>query len=214
MRFLFTVLFLFLVSITGFAQDNYDVDLIPANLRNRANACIRNEETTIDMRSPDNVMLNVKKAITVFNQNGEDEARLVLYYDKNISIKGIKGEVYNSVGKPTNKFSQNDFADMSAADGFSLFVDSRVKHYLPSVNQYPYTVVYNYEIRNKQNLIIPDWSPKPADDVSVEKSTYTFICKPTDQVRIKTQNYSGTPEILTDEKQKKNNLESKQYPGC
>lgn len=203
MRLLFTVFSSLLVSVACFAQDNYDVDLIPANLRTRANACIRNEETTIDMRSPDNVMLNVKKAITVFNQNGEDEARLVLYYDKNISIKGIKGEVYNSLGKLTNKFSQNDFADMSAADGFSLFVDSRVKHYLPSVNEYPYTVVYNYEIRNKQNLIIPDWTPKPADDVSVEKSTYTFICKPADQVRIKTQNYSGTPEVLTDEKQKK-----------
>lgn len=203
MRSLFTVFSLLLISVTGFAQDNYDADLIPSNLRNRANACIRNEETTIDMRSSDNVILNVKKAITVFNQNGEDEARLVIYYDKNISIKSIKGEVYNSVGKLTNKFSQNDFSDMSAADGFSLFVDSRVKHYLPSVNQYPYTLVYNYEIRNKQNLIIPDWSPKPADDVSVEKSTYTFICKPTDQVRIKTHNYSGTPEVLTDEKQKK-----------
>jgi transglutaminase-like putative cysteine protease len=203
MRFLFTTVFLLFISLIGFAQDNYDVDLIPANLRNRANACIRNEETTIDMRSPDNVMLNVKKAITVFNQNGEDEARLVIYYDKNISIKAIKGEVYNSVGKLINKFSQNDFADMSAADGFSLFVDSRVKHYLPSVNQYPYTLVYNYEIRNKQNLIIPDWNPKLADDVSVEKSSYTFICKPTDQIRIKTQNYNGAPEVTTDEKQKK-----------
>ncbi|WP_406826657.1 DUF3857 domain-containing transglutaminase family protein [Pedobacter sp. KACC 23697] len=203
MKFLFTCLSLFLVAVTGFAQNNYDIDLIPPNLRNRANACIRNQETTVDMRSPDNVILNVKKAITVFNQNGEDEARLVIYYDKNISIKSIKGEVYNSVGKLTHKFSQNDFSDMSAADGFSLFVDSRLKHYLPSINEYPYTLVYNYEVRNKQNLIIPDWTPKPADDVSVEKSTYTFICKPTDRVRIKTQNYNGTPEVITDEKLKK-----------
>lgn len=203
MKFLFAYVFSIFITVTAFAQDNYDVDLIPSNLRNRANACIRNEETIIDMRAPDNVMLSVKKAITVFNQNGEDEARLVVFYDKNISIKSIKGEVYNSVGKLTNKFSQNDFADMSAADGFSLFVDSRLKHYLPSVNQYPYTIVYNYEIRNKQNLIIPDWTPKPADDVSVEKSSYTFISKPTDQIRIKTQNYSGTPEVVTDEKQKK-----------
>ncbi|WP_293788037.1 DUF3857 domain-containing transglutaminase family protein [uncultured Pedobacter sp.] len=203
MRFLYIILCLFLGSVASFAQDNYDVDLIPSNLRYRANACIRNEETIVDMRSPDNVMLNVKKAITVFNQNGEDEARLVLFYDKNISIKSIKGEVYNSVGKLTHKFSQNDFSDMSAADGFSLFVDSRVKHYLPSINEYPYTLVYHYEIRNKQNLIIPDWTPKPADDVSVEKSTYTFICKPTDEIRIKSQNYNGNPEILTDEKQKK-----------
>ena len=203
MKFSVTLCVLLLTSIIGFAQENYDTDLVPANLRNRANACIRNEETTIDMRSPDNVMMNVKKAITVFNQNGENEARLVIYYDKNISIKSIKGEVYNTVGKLISKFTQNDFNDMSAADGFSLFVDSRVKHYLPSVNQYPYTVVYNYEIRNKQNLIIPDWTPKPANDVSVEKSTYTFICKPADQVRIKTQQYTGTPEVVTDEKQKK-----------
>ncbi|KIA95912.1 hypothetical protein OC25_05015 [Pedobacter kyungheensis] len=203
MRTLFAFFLLLATSLNVFSQDNYDADLVPATLRNRANACIRNEETTIDMRSPDNVMMSVKKAITVFNENGEDEARLVVFYDKNISIKSIKGEVYNAVGKLTGKFTQNDFTDASAADGFSLFVDSRVKHYLPSVSQYPYTVVYNYEIRNKQNLLIPDWTPKPANDVSVEKSSYTFISKPTDQVRIKTQNYTGEPEVLTDEKQKK-----------
>ena len=93
MKTLFAFSLLLLTSLTGFSQDNYDADLVPANLRSRANACIRNEETTIDMRSPDNVMMTVKKAITVFNENGEDEARLVVFYDKNISIKSIKGEV-------------------------------------------------------------------------------------------------------------------------
>lgn len=203
MRFIIALAALSFSYLFGFAQDNYDVDLIPSNLKSRANACIRNEETVIDMRSPENVMLTVKKAITVFSENGENDARLVLFYDKNTSIKNIKGEVYNAVGKIISKFSQNDFADVSAADGFSLFVDSRVKHYLPSVNQYPYTIVYNYEIRYKQNLIIPDWNPKTANDVSVEKSTYTFICKPTDQIRIKTQSYNGKPIETLDEKQKK-----------
>ena len=179
----------------AFSQDNYDVDLISGTLKNRANSCIRNEEILVDMRSPENVLLTVKKAITVFNENGEDEARLVLNYDKNTAIKTIKGEVYNAVGKAISKFTQNDFSDVSAADGFSLFVDSRVKHYLPNVNQYPYTIVYNYEIRNKQNLIIPRWVPKPGDDVSVEKSSYTFICKPTDEVRIKSVNYAMKPEV-------------------
>jgi hypothetical protein len=202
MKYLFTLILLS-ISLSAFCQDNYDIDLIPSPLRNRANSCIRNEERTVDMRSPDNVTITTKKAITVFNENGEDEARLVLHYDKNTSIKTIKGEVYNSVGKVINKFSQSDFADQSAADGFSLFVDSRVKHYLPAVNQYPYTIVYNYEIRNKQNLIIPDWDPQPANDVSVEKSTYTFICKPNDQIRIKTQNYKEKPAEIIDEKQKK-----------
>lgn len=202
MRYLFSILFILNIHPLCVAQDNYDADLIPSSLRSRANACIRNEETVVDMRSPDNVMLNVKKAITVFNENGERAAQLVLFYDKNTSIRGIKGEVLNAVGKPINKFNQNDFADVSAADGFSLFVDDRVKHYLPNINQYPYTVVYNYEVRKKQNLIIPDWQPKPASDVSVEKSSYTFIAKPTDQVRIKALNYTGEPETVVDEKQK------------
>ena len=203
MKYKLIIICLFTLINTAFSQDNYDVELIPGTLKNRANSCIRNEEILVDMRSPENVLLTVKKAITVFNENGEDEARLVLNYDKNTAIKTIKGEVYNAVGKPTSKFTQNDFSDVSAANGFSLFVDSRVKHYLPNVNQYPYTIVYNYEIRNKQNLIIPRWVPKPGDDVSVEKSSYTFICKPTDEVRIKTVNYAMEPEVSTDEKQKK-----------
>ncbi|RZL66005.1 MAG: DUF3857 domain-containing protein, partial [Pedobacter sp.] len=203
MKYTLVLISLLAIFNGAFAQDNYDVDLIPGALRNRANSCIRNEETVVDMRAPENVMVTVKRAITVFNENGEDEARLVLYYDKNTSIKAIKGEVYNAVGKPISKFSQSDFSDMSVADGFSLFVDSRVKHYLPNINQYPYTIVYNYEIRNKQNLIIPRWIPKPGDDVSVERSSYTFISKPTDDVRIKTLNFTGEPEVTIDDKQKK-----------
>lgn len=185
-----------------FSQDNYDSELIPSGLKSRANATIRTDETTIDMRAPDNVMLSVKKAITVLNKNGDDKARLVLFYDKNTAIKSIKGEVYNAAGILTKKFNQSNFNDESAADGFSLFVDSRLKHYLPSENSYPYTVVYNYEIRFKQNLIIPDWIPQDEDDISVEKSSYTFISKPTDELRIKTQNYQGAPEETVNEKQK------------
>ena len=200
MKFLFIFLFISTFQF-GYAQDNYDADLIPSALRNRANATIRNEETVVDMRSRDNVLYSVKQAITVLNKNGDENARLVLFYDKNTAIKSIKGEVFNEFGKLTHKFSHGDFKDESAVQGFSLFEDNRVKHFLPAVNSYPYTVVYTYEIRFKQNLNIPNWIPKPSSDVAVEKSTYTFICKPTDTVNIKTQNIAKAEEKL-DDKQK------------
>ena len=194
---------LFLVSIsTSFAQDNYDASLIPTALKARANATIRNEATVVDMQSLNEVNYTVKKAITILNKNGDNHARLVLFYDKNTAIKSIKGEVYNEFGKLIGKFSQGDFRDESAVQGFSLFEDSRLKHYLPAVNSYPYTIVYTYEIRFKQNLIIPDWEPKTADDVSVEKSTYSFICKPSDLFRIKAQNYDGKVDEKVNDKQK------------
>ncbi|WP_231459662.1 DUF3857 domain-containing protein [Pedobacter sp. Leaf132] len=199
MKYVLLFLSLCVIFFKTSAQDNYDADLIPQTLKSRANATIRNQETVIDMRTPDNVVQTVKKVITVLNKNGENAARLVLFYDKSTTIKGIKGEVYNAAGKLTSKFTQSNFSDESAADGFSLFVDDRVKHFLPNENVYPYTVVYNYEVKHKQNLAIPDWNPKPASDVSVEKSNYTFICKPTDELRIKAQNYAGNPlETLTD----------------
>ena len=202
MKPVFIYFFLIFLAKAVFSQANYDSDLIPSSLKSRANATIRNEETIIDMRAPDNVTLTVKKAITVLNRNGDDKARLVLFYDKNTLIKSVKGEVYNAAGILTKKFTQSNFSDESAADGFSLFVDSRVKHYLPSENVYPYTVVYNFEIRIKQNLMIPDWIPQDEDDISVEKSSYTFISKPADELRIKTQGFQGKPEETSNEKQK------------
>ncbi|KQC01045.1 DUF3857 domain-containing protein [Pedobacter sp. Hv1] len=184
------------------AQDNYDADLIPATLRNRANAVIRNEETYVNMLAPNNVQYTVKQAITILNKNGEDNARLVLFYDKNTTIKNVTGEIYNEVGKLMGKFNESAFKDESAVHDFSLFEDNRIKHYLPNLNVYPYTIVYNYTIRFKQNLIIPNWTPKPANDVSVEKSSYTFVCKPTDQFRIKAQNINNKAEEQVNDKQK------------
>jgi len=189
-------------TFTSYAQDNYDSDLIPTTLLSRANATIRNEETLVDMRDADNVIYTIKQAITILNKNGENHAELVLFYDKNTTIKSVKGEVYNASGKLHSKFSQNSFKDESAVQDFSLFEDTRVKRFSPSMNVYPYTVVYQYEIRFKQNLIIPNWFPKPADDVSVEKSTYTFICKPSDKFRIKSQNLTHKVEESSNEKLK------------
>ncbi|MES2419196.1 MAG: DUF3857 domain-containing protein [Bacteroidota bacterium] len=202
MRAIFLFLIWVVSSVASFAQQDYNVDLIPASLRNRANAIVRSEETLVDMRAPDNVVYIVKQAITVLNKNGEDNARIVLFYDKNTSIKSIKGEIYSATGKLQGKFSQNDFRDESAVSDFSLFEDSRVKHYLPPVYGYPYTMVYSYELRFRQNLIIPDWIPRPTDNLAVEKSTYTFMAKPADMFRIKTQNISEPAIETANEKQK------------
>lgn len=192
-----------LLLMAGLAKaQNYAVENIPTFLKNRAHAVIRESKTSIDMRSPENVLLSVDKAVTVLNKNGDKNGQLVLFYDKNTAIRSVKGEIYDEFGKQVSKFSLSNFKDESAINDFSLFEDSRVKYYIPQINTYPYTIVYHYEIRNKQNLIIPEWRPVPGFDVSVEKSSYQFISNPADEVRINTKNYKGTKEELNVEKQK------------
>ncbi|MDQ8005386.1 MAG: DUF3857 domain-containing protein [Pedobacter sp.] len=191
-----------LLIINAAKAQNYTIENIPASLKNRAHAVIRDDKTIIDMRSPENVLLSVDKAVTVFNKNGDKHGQLVLFYDKNTAIRSVKGEIYDEFGKQVSKFSLSNFKDESAINDFSLFEDSRVKYYIPQINTYPYTIVYHYEIRNKQNLIIPEWRPVPGFDVSVEKSSYQFISNPTDEIRINTKNYKGTKEELNVDKQK------------
>lgn len=78
-HFLVLIIFCYLKSN---AQINYDCELIPTTLKSRANAIIRYNETTVDMRSETNVGYMVKNAITVFNKAGENKARLVIFMIK------------------------------------------------------------------------------------------------------------------------------------
>ncbi|RZK22595.1 MAG: hypothetical protein EOO43_09425, partial [Flavobacterium sp.] len=49
--------------IVGVVQaQNYNSETIPASLKNRANAVIRDYSTVVDMRSPENVLINISKA--------------------------------------------------------------------------------------------------------------------------------------------------------
>jgi len=192
----------FLLSVLFIKAQQFAVDAIPATLKNRTNAVIRNSNTIVDMRSPDNVLMSINKAVTVLNKNGDKYGQLALFYDKNIAIRTVKGEIYDEFGKQVAKFSLGNFKDESAVNNFSLFEDSRVKYYIPQINTYPYTIVYQYEIRNKQNLIIPKWKPIPGFDVAIEKSSYQFIHYPTDEIRIHTTNYKAKPEEIVTEKQK------------
>ncbi|WP_316839689.1 DUF3857 domain-containing protein [Pedobacter gandavensis] len=202
MKTLFLLLLSLGINTICYAQPNYAVDKIPASLKINANSVIRDEETTVEMRDIDQVLVSVKKVITVWNKNGDPRAELALHYDKSTVIQRIKGQVLDAFGNPIYKFSQSDFNDESAVSNGSLYIDYRVKYYSPLVRTYPYTVVYEYELKNKQNLILPDWYANPYPDQSIEKSKYNFITKPGDEIRIKENNYPGKAEIITAEKTK------------
>jgi hypothetical protein len=195
------------------AQEAYKTIEIPATLKQRANAVIRNMETTVDMRAADQVLLSVKKVITVLNENGDEDAALQIYYSKNSTIKGIKGEIYDDQGKLSLKFNQNNFKDESAISRYSLFEDDRCKYYQPQMVTYPYTVVYEYTIRNKQNLLIPDWYVNPDPNVAVELSRYQFICKLQDKVNIKSYYFQGEAKEKKDEKLITYTWEAKNIPA-
>jgi len=156
---------------------------------------VRNDEMTIDVKGLDDAIIHEKMAVTIINKNGDHMADIEMPYDKSRVIKNIKGTIYNEFGKQTGKFNEGDFEDYSAWDGYSLFTDQRLKYYKPSVNEYPYTIVYEYELRLKQTLNFPDWDANPYTGVAVEHSSFIFSCKPDFNIRYKENNVTNKVNI-------------------
>lgn len=177
------------------AQSNYAVNLIPKSLLPYASAIVRNEEITIEIKDLDNVTYHLKKVITVLNKNGDDIAHMVVFYNKSVSIKNIKGVAYDEYGKQTGKFSEHDFADEATGGGGNLFQDYRVKHYIPSITHYPYTIEYEYELKYKQTLNIESWEPVSETNMAVEQSSYKIIAKPNFNLRYKEINVPQKAEV-------------------
>lgn len=180
------------------AQQSYDAGLIAKNLLSYASSVVRFQEVDINVKNLNNSIYHIKQAITILNKNGDDKANIEIWHDNTNVIKYVKGAVYNSSGVLIKKFSESDFEDVNANDGFSLFNDLKVKHYQPAVTEYPYTVEYEYEERDKQSLDFPDWMPNPGIGTAVEKSTFTFTCKPDFNIRYKEINLPSTANITTD----------------
>jgi hypothetical protein len=197
MKTFLTFLFILSVATCLKAQENYDVSLISKDLLPYASAVMRNEEVTTEVKDLDNTWLHIKRAITILNKNGDNDAEISIWHDKSRVIKDVKGAIYNQYGKPVSKFSESDFDDDSNHDGFSLFTDLKIKHYRPMATDYPYTVSYEYDVKSKQTLEFSDWEPNPSTGLAVEKSSYTFICKPDFKIRYKEANIPAKVVIGT-----------------
>jgi hypothetical protein len=198
MKIITLTIYLLISGIIANAQQNYNVSLIPKELLPYASAVVRDEEMKVEVEDLNSTIVHEKMAVTIFNKNGDHMAHIEVEHDKSTIIKNIKGLIYNDFGKQIGKFSEGDFDDASGWDGFSLFNDARVKHYFPSVTEYPYTIVYEYELRLKQSLNLPGWEPNSGTGVAVEKSSFTFICKPDFTIRYKENKIPEKAIVSTD----------------
>ncbi len=179
------------------AQQNYDASLIPKELLPYASSVIRNQEISVNVKDLDNMVYHFKQAITILNKNGDDDAQIEVWHNKSISVKYIKGTVYNEFGKPVSKFSESAFDDANAQNEETIFDDDKVSHYKPTSTTYPYTVEYEYETRSKETLNLNEWDPNPGTGIAVEKSSYTFNCKPDFDLRYKEINMPSGVTIST-----------------
>jgi hypothetical protein len=192
MKFNYIVFGILCFAHTVFSQKlEYAHLLIDQSLKENANAVVRLNESTISITAQNAMMIQSKVIITVLNDFGLKTLNLAEYYDKNRKISKLDVTVYDGVGKEIKSLKKKDFADISVADGFSVFSDNRalVLNYVP-IN-YPFTIVFETVVETSNTAFVPSW--RPIDDyyVSTESSKLKINYSPDLKLNFKELNFSS-----------------------
>jgi hypothetical protein len=170
-KILFLVIFIFSISV--FSQEiRYASILIPKELKENANAVIRNQLIEVTIEATNRMVVYEKKVVTVLNKLGNVDARIAEGYDNNTKITKLSAKIYDALGNEIKKFRKGNFKDISAVSGGTLYSDSKVKYIDYTPISYPYTLVFESEYKTSSTGFIPKWFPINGYYISVQKSQY------------------------------------------
>ncbi|KAB7733094.1 DUF3857 domain-containing protein [Rudanella paleaurantiibacter] len=197
-------LFLWLLALPtlGVAQDEYRASAIPAPLHTNAHAVIRRHETVFTVKAPGEATHRVRTVVTVLDAKGDDQAQLVVRYDKLSRVDDIWGALYGADGGLIKKLRKADIDDRSAYDGVSFLTDNRLKQAIfPRQPSYPYTVEFVYETTERNLMFYPTWTPQSDENVSLEQATLTMVMPTNMPLRYKEVNMKTPVERVAGNQQ-------------
>jgi hypothetical protein len=187
------ILFLLLISliVKGQEESLLTALTIPTELKENANAVIRYNDVNISISAVNKMVYSNKRIVTILNSSANDKHGAVMHYDDKVNVKKLEAKIYNAFGKEIKKVKKNDFEDVSAADGFSLYTDSRVKYLNYTPTEYPYTVVFETEVEYSSTAFIRGWHPIEGYHTSIENTSYKINNTSGIEVKIKTSNFEN-----------------------
>ncbi len=165
--------FSFILFNQGYSKEiKYKVSDIPLNLLDNSKAVIRTMKVDFIVQSTSLATKEVTTAITILNENADNLAYFIDFYDKFRKIININGKVYDKNGELIKRLAALDVLDYSAIQDFSIYEDTRVKFIDPEIRDYPFTVEYSYKIFYNGLIDYPDWEIYPDYNVAVESSEF------------------------------------------
>ncbi|MEY4963699.1 MAG: hypothetical protein RLZZ323_1018 [Bacteroidota bacterium] len=172
----FTFTFFIFFSVATAQKLEYTSQNIPDSLKQNANAIIRYNQVNILISSQDDMKINTKRIVTVFNENGMNAIDAIEGYDKRTKVTSIELTVFDENGKEIKRIKRKDFRDQCVIDGSTLFSDNRILFLNYTPTQYPFTIVYTSEVETSNTAFIPSWYPLSDYNVSLEKSILNVSC--------------------------------------
>ncbi len=153
----------------AFAVQDIDPDLLID-----AQSVVRVNEIEFHVSTVGRATERRRRVITIFGPDGRDAGRLAVPHDGFRRLSKIEGRIIDAAGETIRTSRKSDIEEFSGVADFSLYDDSRRTEISLMHNQYPYTVVIEYEIDHRGYISWPTWYPVDAN-ASVEWSQFRII---------------------------------------
>src|SRR4051812_15745215 len=160
------------------AEEKFKVSEIPENLKVKADAVIRIDETIFTIDGLSSGDEEKHWAVTILNEKGEDNYnRFIAYYDKLSKVKRIEGNLYNAQGELLKSLKGKDILDFGLSAFGNDVIDSRLKiaSFEKKAYPYPYTVEFHYVSESKNMMFYSFWNPFDQERTSIQSSTFTVV---------------------------------------
>lgn len=191
-KLLSLAVFLLLFVANFHAQNNLSALTLSQELKNNANAVVREDLTEVIVEDIDRLTTKYRTVVTILNKVGHRQfSDMLAYYDEDSKIRKISARIYNVAGQEIKKYSKSKFTDVSAVDGGTLYADDRVLYVDYTPIAYPYTFVFEVERSSRTTGFIPNWRPLNSFYLAIENSRYRFVNKSDSEIRTKEVNFEG-----------------------
>jgi len=177
----------------------YNASSVPNDLKKNAAVVTHLYNTNVEVEGIDKATIKVQKIFTVLNEEGKEELMFHQYCNKYISLDDAEIKVYDQKGKQTAKYKKKDL--FTSAIGEGLVEDGYMSYYKITTPDYPVTVEFNYSVRLKSIISLPDFRFIGEKEAVVE-SNYTIKYPVSINVRYKPKLTLIVPQVSDDGKYK------------
>ena len=182
----FLAFFLFFGLVVAYPQNpQFTALTIDQDLRDNADSVIREEVITYDLTHEERMTKTIHRVITVLKKAGNGDVQAYAFYDDDRKVKNLSAVIYDRTGREIKEFKERDFKDVSAVPGGQLYADSRALYLDYTPMRYPYTVVFDAEVKSRTTAFIPFWVPVSNYESSTQYAKLEILCRPEDELNIK-----------------------------
>lgn len=145
-------------------ENNTEFSASPFLIHKSDHSVVQDYTIKLQINSAENAIYQSQKVTTVLSPDAHDAGKIMLPYGGFQEILNVEGALYNKDGELIRRLNKNDVKDFSLSSGYTLYQDTRIKSYELYHNDYPYTVVFKYEIELNGLLNLPDFYPQSRNE--------------------------------------------------